>query len=268
MTMSDSFESDAEFEEVENQEVQDEQEQDEQREERPKHRSNHIDFDKDFEGVNPEVVKKVRSRIDEDFRKNKEIERQSKEAQRKIRELENQMLEMKKPKEVKLPSADLAIENPEEFQRQQAAYNESIKAQADYEYQRKERESLIRAEQERERQEQVGIFAERAKNAGVDMNQAAMAAQIAMNELPQELHGFLAYHESAPQLLVRLASNPLEMKELASLSIAEAAVKLDRMAASFKKSTKSKAPPPIESLKGSVASVDDYDGALKGGKFL
>ena len=259
--MSDSYES---VEEVEDEVLDDQEESQEevQQEEKPKHRSNHIDF----KSLPPDIVEKVRPRIDEDFRKIKDYERQTKDAQRRIRELEDQILETKKPKEVQMPSADLAITDPEEFTRRQSAFSESIRATAQYEYEQQQRQALLKQEQQREANEQVRDFEERAKSSGVDVGQAAMAAQIAMQSLPQELHGFLAMHDQAPQLLVRLASNPTEMQELATLSPVEAAVKLDRMAQSFKKSTKSKAPPPDEPLKGgAVPKKDQYGGLLEGG---
>lgn len=242
--MSDSYESD-EFEEVEEQEEVEEEIQEEVKDD--KKRSHHIDFEKDFEGVSPDVVKKFRGRVDEDFRKIKTFEQQQKDSQRKIRELESQMLKLKKPRAVELPSADLAISDPEEFTRQQTAYSQNIKDLAEYEYQLKEREALAEAERQREIENQRATFYERATNAGVDPLTAHTAANIALRELPEGLHEMLADN---PRLLVKVASDAVEMQNLKSLPIAAAVLKLDKMAQSFKKSTKSNAPPPDDPIKG------------------
>lgn len=255
--MSDVYVEEAEVTEESNQEEQ------HQEVEQPKSPSTYIDFDK-WDQVKPE---QVRARIDLDTREKREFERKAKEYERKVKEYEDKLREYEKPKEVKAPPVDLAYENQEEYARQNQAYVESQRKQAEWEAKEAARQAQTKAQQEQENAKRIGDFVNRGTKAGLDGAKLVYAAQIVVPQLSDQLQDFITDHDYGPQLLDKLANNPMEVSELANLNPIQAGLKLDRMAEAFKRSRKSNAPPPDDPIKGSGAAKDDgYGGLLEGGK--
>jgi len=225
-----------------------------------KQESGYIDFDQ----LPEEHRDKVRTRIDADFRKNKEYERQLKAEKERTRKMEQELLELRKPREVQRPSEDLWISDPEQAQKQLDQYENSIRDSQKWEYEKQQQEASWKQESEKERFERIENVRQRATAAGIDSQKLAYAAMVVDRTLPQDLQGFLVGHEYAPQLINRLAENPVELQELASLSPIEAGVKLDRMASAYAPKRQSSAPPPDDTLKGGPASDNPYGSLLKG----
>ena len=241
--------------------VQSEPQPAEQQQEAPKEFDGYIDFDK-WDDVKPE---QVRERLDRETRIKREQDRKLQQAEAERKKLEKELLELRKPVKVERPSSDLSISDPDEFERQLNAYEQSILSTKDYEFEQRKLEERDKQEAQRQQQERIGKFNERAQSAKLDMQKVSMAAGIAMQQLPENMHGYLADHQYGPQLLVRLAENPMEMQELASLGQInpyEAGVKLNQIAETFKRSTTSNAPPPDDPVKGSGVQPTDESSRL------
>ncbi len=227
----------------------------------PKSPSTYIDFDK-WDQVKPE---QVRARIDLDTREKREFERKAKEYERKVKEYEDKLREYEKPKEVKPPPVDLAYENQEEYARQNQAYVESQRKQAEWEAKEAARQAQTKAQQEQEHAKRIGDFVSRGSKAGLDQAKLVYAAQIVVPQLNEQLQDFITDHDYGPQILDKLANNPMEVSELANLNPIQAGLKLDRMAEAFKRSRKSNAPPPDDPIQGSGLSRQER--GPKGARF-
>lgn len=221
--------------------------------------SSYIDYDIIPEDIRP----KVKTRINADFRKIKDLERKEADARRKIREYEEKMAELSKPREVAPPTPDDWYSDPEAAAAKMNAYAESKAKHSEWALQQQQRQQAKQAEIERETRARFEEFGKRAQAAGVKPERLATAAMILDKALPPEHQNYLLEHEYGPQLINALASDPVELADLANLSPYQVGVKLDKMSAAFRRKTKSSAPPPDEPIKGSgVSAKDPYGGTL------
>lgn len=258
MSESDYSEDAAVSEEVEAEEVQGEQEEVEASPVKEED-SSFIDFDSIPEEHRP----KLKTRINADFRKIKDLERKEADARRKIREYEEKMAELSKPREVSPPTPEDWYSDPDGAAEKMNAYAESKAKQSEWTMQQQQRQQASQAEIERETRARFEEFGKRAEKAGVKPERLATAAMILDKALPPEHQNYLVEHEYGPQLINALASDPVELADLANLSAYQVGVKLDKMAAAFRRKTKSSAPPPDEPIKGSgVSAKDPYGGML------
>lgn len=217
----------------------------------------------DFSVIPEEHRGKVQSRINADFRKLKDAERKYQETTRKLREYEQKLAEASKPAEVTPPTPDDWYADPDAAQKRMQAYADSMAKSREWQLQQEQRQSALQAEIEREKREQFESFGRRAQEVGIKPERLATAALILDKALPSEHQRYLLEHEFGPQLINALASDPVELAELANLSAYQVGVKLDKMSAAFRKKTKSNAPPPDEPIKGTgVAAKDPYGGLL------
>jgi hypothetical protein len=217
----------------------------------------------DFKQIPESVREKIRGRIDADYRKIQTLKKEESDARRKIREYEEKMAELSKPREVAPPTPDDWYSDPEGAAAKMNAFAESKAKHSEWTMQQQQRQLAAQAEFERERQARFEDFGKRAEKAGVKPERLATAAMILDKALPADHQNYLLEHEFGPQLINALASDPVELADLANLSPYQVGVKLDKVAAAFRRKTKSSAPPPDEPIKGSgVSAKDPYGGML------
>lgn len=263
--MSEALENDFEIdEEVVETESEQETEVEEEIKEEPKHDSGYIDFDSLEQKLGKDEAAKIRNRINEDFRKSKEREREMQELNRKVEELRAKELELKKPQEIKPPTQDDWLEDPEKAQAQQLKWAESQTQLMEWQKEQKSREEAVQRAQQEAQQRQYEEYSSRAKNAKIDQAQLNYANGVVAEGLKLSQYGphvadFLLRHEYGPQLVSKLAADQTAMIEVASLPLQEAVVKLDRMSDQFKRKTTSKAPPPDDPIRGSGAIPKDEE---------
>ena len=231
-------------------------------EEKPK--SAYIDYDALPEGVRDTV----KMRVDGDFRKIKEAERKQAEYERKVKEYEEKLAEFQKPREVSAPTQDDFYEDPDKAQQKLQAYQEYITKNSEWEMQERLRQQQQQEQIARQNAERRDAFLKKADSAGINEHELGYAASVVAPQLGEDVAAYLMDHEYGPQILKQLASNPMDLQEVASLNPYQVGVKLDKIAKAFKPTKVSKAPPPDDPIQGSgVDARDDYP-ALKGGTFL
>lgn len=211
----------------------------------------------DFNALPEEHRGRVKTRIDQDFRKAKDLERKYQEEAKKAREYEAKIAELSKPKEVAPPDPESYYDNPDQFKQQQEQYAESIRQQSEYSYQQKAREQEVQQETQRAAQEKSGAFMSRATKAGIDAQKVIMAGNVVGAVLPEDTQNYLIDHEFGGQLVVSLAENPMELQSLANLSPYQVGLKLDEMSKAYKRKITSSAPSPDEPIRGSGVSAKD-----------
>ena len=207
----------------------------------------------DFNTLSDDIRPTVEARIKADSRIKTELKRKAEEAERQRLELEKKLLEATKPKEAQAPTADDFYRSPEDAAKMQEAFVQNSVAQKEYEF---KREQLAQQEQqaqiEKAQATRQQLF-DRAKSAGIDSGELDMATNIVAQQLSTntELQWFIAEHELAPQLIVHLARNPMDLQTLATTSTFAVGEKLNEMARPFKPTRKSSVPPPDDPITGS-----------------
>jgi hypothetical protein len=212
----------------------------------------YIDYDSEVWKAAPEEVRtQSRQRIDKDSREKAELKRKLEEQAAKLAELKAAQLEAQKPKEVDPPDKDLAVTNPDEFDRRLEAYQAATRKSLEWEQQKLAHEQQQQAENERVLQQKVNAFQERARSASIGQQELQMAEAMVANSLKdQAIAQYILGHEQGPQILMHLAKNPLELQSIVSLNTPMAGAKLDRVADKYRSKVISEAPPPDDPVKG------------------
>lgn len=217
----------------------------------------------DLDQLPEQFREKVNGRLGELTRKTSKAVRRAEEAERELKEVNAKLAEKEKPVKVDAPSYDLAVDDPELFTKQQEQREEYLKKNAIYErdLERQEQEKAAAAS-EVARQE-TERFQAKAAEAGIDPAKLKYAESIIASALSgssqdpfikQQIAGEILKSDNAPQLMIHLAENPMQMHEIAdSKDLIGAVRNLDAA------SNKLKQPPqhfaPADDLKGgSVAS--------------
>lgn len=226
-----------------------------------------IDFEALEQKAGKEHAEAIRRRVGEDFRHKKESESKIKQLQRELQEIKNKEFDRSKPVIVEPPGQDEWVDDPDSAAEKQ---QEWLKSSRDAEAWDREKQR-IKDDQDRIQRETAQeidrAYFERAKNANVDKAKLEYANRVVADSLSKsnvgsDVASFLLGHNYGPQLVASLAADPDAMMDIASLSMVEAVVKLDRMSDQFKRKTKSSAPPPDDPIKssGSIQKDDDLKG--------
>lgn len=216
-------------------------------------KSGYIDFNKPLN----DQADTVKHRVLEDHRKHAKLQQQFEKSKQKQRELEEQLLELQKPQEAAKPDAELALTDPEEYNRQHDTYLASKEKQYEWDTSQKMRQAQLQQEAEQERQERIGNFVQRGASVGLDVASLSAAAQIVTPQLQEGVQNFISDHEFGPQLLNQLASNPMEVQTLASMDPIQAGVKLNEMAKAFQPKVTTGAPPPDDPIQGHMVLLQE-----------
>lgn len=264
-------EQDQEVDEVESETVNEEEDQSEEEEVRPEE-SGYIDFKALEEKVGKDEAHRIQSRINADFRKNKEAERKWQEAEQKRQELEQKLHELEKPKEVVPPSSDDFLDDEEAAQQKLQQYLDSQSKIKEWESEKQRREQELQQAQLQAQQEKAQKYEDRLKAAKLDEQQMRYSEQVVAKSLQhnpnaQMIGDALLTHDYGPQIVQKLASDAVLLQELASLSPIQAGVKLHELSQQFVPKRKSSAPEPDRPIRGGASRNKSSDPWLNGAQF-
>lgn len=200
---------------------------------------------------------KVKERLGRLTREKHEALRRERKAADEARQLREELQKLKAPKPVEPPSADLAIDDPSEYARQQSAYVEHVKQQAVFDQQKKQLEDQSAQQKNEAKQAAAMEYTKRAQQLKIEpqalQQSAALLSQAGISE---DLEDYLLRHEQGPKLVVELAANPDLLYEIVELSPVQAAARLERLSI-----RKNNPPPPPTRVNGSRSSgTRDNDG--------
>lgn len=221
----------------------------------------------DFEKLPEDVRPKVKERVGELTRKYHDTDRDLQAERKRRQELEQQLLEREKPKEVAQPSADTAIDDPEEFSRQLAAREQYLRDLADHDAKIKAITQAEEAKQKQLSEQRVSQYQKRAAALAVDNAKLVQSENIVGSVLrSQEVANFLLDHKYGPQLAIHLAENPSELYSVASMAPMDAAIQLENISRRFNKPTNTPGPDPHDTISGRGAPEKENP-LLKGATF-
>lgn len=238
----------------------------------PLDESGYIDFKALEEKVGKDEAHRIQSRINADFRKNKEAERKWQEAEQKRHELEQRLHEIEKPKEVAPPSSDDFLDDEESAQQKLQQYLDSQAKMREWESEKQRREQELQQSQLQAQQEKTKKYEERLKLAKLDEQQLRYSEQVVAKSLQynpnaQMIGDALLTHDYGPQIVQKLASDAVLLQELASLSPVQAGVKLHELSQQFVPKRKSSAPEPDRPMRGGASRNQGSDPWLNGAQF-
>jgi hypothetical protein len=235
----------------------------------PKPNSRYIDFDSLEQKLGKDEAKLIQDRINEDFKKRKEIETRAERDRREKQELEARLLELEKPQVLTPPTSNDFIDDEDAANKRLEAYTASISAAKDWEQKQAQQEAKLKAQQLEVEQKRQMSFLERAKNAQIDNTRLGIAAHVVSGALPDQVSEFLVDHEYGPQIVDKLSSDTAALQELASLNAIEAGLKIEELSKQFKQRTESTSPPPVDPLSGGGSPAPGpYDSIIGGGNFF
>ncbi len=173
--------------------------------------SNFVDFDRDL-NEQKEVVK---SRLGEYHRVSMTTQRELDMVKAEKAALESKLSEFSKQKAPEIPSIDLAIDNPREFERQQKEFVEYEATQrfiAEQQKTAKEREEAVRSQEINERSARILVD---AKEKGIDAKMVeAGAVFLANTGMMDALRGELLGNPNAAEILSLIATDEEVAAEL------------------------------------------------------
>jgi len=173
--------------------------------------SNFVDFDRDL-NEQKEVVK---SRLGEYHRVSMTTQRELDMVKAEKAALESKLSEFSKQKAPEIPSIDLAIDNPREFERQQKEFVEYEATQrfiAEQQKTAKEREEAVRSQEINERSARILVD---AKEKGIDAKMVeAGAVFLANTGMMDALRGELLGNPNAAEILSLIATDEEMAAEL------------------------------------------------------
>lgn len=173
--------------------------------------SNFVDFDRDL-NEQKEIVK---SRLGEYHRVSMTTQRELDMVRAEKAALESKLSEFSKQKAPEIPSVDLAIDNPREFERQQKEFVEYEAAQrfiAEQQKTAKEREEAVRSQEINERSARILVD---AKEKGIDAKMVeAGAVFLANTGMMDALRGELLGNPNAAEILSLIATDEEMAAEL------------------------------------------------------
>lgn len=193
---------------------------------------------------------KVKERLARLTREKHDALRAKHKIEQEARQYREELEKLKAPKEVTAPSADLAIDDPAEFARQQQAYFDSVRQKAEHDARKKDLEAKEQQTKQQEFQAAAQRYDERAKQLKIDKQTLTQAADlIGRAEVSQELVTYLLNHENGPKIVVDLAADPELLYEIATLSPIQAAARIERM-----QIKRNPPPPPPTKVSGARSS--------------
>lgn len=194
---------------------------------------------------------KVKERLARLTREKHDALRAKHKVEQEARQYREELEKLKAPKEVTAPGADLAIDDPAEFARQQQAYFDHIRQKTEHDNKKKELEQREAQTKQQEFQAAAQKYTERAKQLKIDESTLQQAAALVHQaEVSQDLVSYLLRHENGPKIVVDLAADPELLYEIATLSPIEAAARIERM-----QIKRNPPPPPPTRVNGSRAST-------------
>lgn len=207
------------------------------------------------------------------------LTRKATEAERKALALQKQLDELQQKaeqgdsqqqaplKEVSAPDPDLAIDNPEEFKRQQKAYVDYVREEERRSAQGEQQKQYSEAQKMQQLQERVTTYVERADKLGITKESLADAGNAIEPFMSEDLRDTILSDEDGPALTVYLHENVSDLSALLEASKEspyKAGQAIERMRAKLTsaKKPKSDLPPPPTKVRGARTSGKAEDGTL------
>lgn len=207
------------------------------------------------------------------------LTRKATEAERKNLALQKQIDELKQKaekgdsqqqtpiKEVSAPDPDLAIDNPEEFKRQQKAYVDYVREEERRSVQGEQQKQQTEAEKAQKLQQRVASYVERADKIGITKEALADAGNAIEPFMSEDLRDTILSDEDGPALTVYLHENVSDLSALLEASKESpyrAGQAIERMRAKLTSAKKPKTdlPPPPTKVRGARTSGKAEDGTL------
>lgn len=186
--------------------------------------------------------------------------REREKLQKRLEELESKRVEPLK--EVSAPDPDLAINDPDEFKRQQQAYVAYIRESERREIQGKQQKEQSEAEKQADLQSKVSAYSERAKTLGIEADKLAEAGTYVGSHIPEDLVYTILEDEDGPALTMHLAENVEDLSALLDAkSPYRAGQVIERMRSKLKTAKKPKSPPPSPPTKVKGARTPETERA-------
>lgn len=214
---------------------------------------------------------KVIARFGHLTRKATEAERRALTLQKQIDELKQKQQEAPQRQEtiakVEAPDPDLAIDNPEEFKRQQRAYVDYVRAEERQNIQGEQSKQQTEAQKMQKLQERVTAYVERADKAGITKGALAEAGNAIEPFMSEDLRDIILMDDDGPALTVYLHENVSDLSALLEASKESpyrAGQAIERMRAKLTSAKKPKTdlPPPPTRVRGTRTSDKAEDGTL------
>lgn len=169
--------------------------------------------------------------------------------------------ERPQPTRVEAPNPDLQFDDPAKWQEQMIAYNQQMwreQQEADRRAEESARQQQAQQEAAKKRQQE---FFNKSETLGVDVEKALQSAALIQHRVSNEAAELLIQHSAAPALFEHLASNPVALEELNSVSNPfEMVEKINAMASQAVTRNISSAPEPAPTLSGvSAREPDEFD---------
>lgn len=213
--------------------------------------------------------------INKQHAKYREEERKRIEAEKKAQELEERLSKLEASDEIVIPPLPDAWD--EDYDERMAARDKAIAEQARLDAQKsvqqKELDSAKEAAEraERERMNELVVnYDKRIVTLGLSPSEIEEAAKTVIDYgISQDVAEFILQHEKGPLITKYLATNPLELDDLRSMSPIQAALTIERKispAADTLKPQATAAPDPVESL-GSRGVGEKESPLIKGATF-
>jgi hypothetical protein len=215
---------------------------------------------------------KVIARFGHLTRKATEAERKALALQRQIDELQSKQKQSESQQQTPLqelsaPDPDLAIDNPEEFKRQQRAYVDYVREDERRSYQGEQQKKQSEAQKMQALQQRVTTYVERADKIGIAKEALADAGNAIEQFMSEDLRDTILMDEDGPALTVYLHENVSDLSALLEASKESpyrAGQAIERLRGKLKtaKKPKSDLPPPPTTVRGTRSSGKAEDGTL------
>jgi len=250
-------------EDLEASEPEEQESEPEESSERKKPKSGYVDLS----DLPEEKRKPIESRLGELTRERAKEALKARQLEAEIRELRAKVDKVEPPKVVSMPDAELAIENPAEFNRQNQAYNDSLIKQREYESQKQAQEEQLKSVHIQQKQQSQQTYLQKVDELGIDKKLLHEAStNLYEAGVGQALEDFFLADPQGPALVAEIGTNFEELYKLSQMTPVQQASYIERYVrpriAPVKKQS---APPPPKQVSGSRGvgkSVSDKHGFI------
>lgn len=215
----------------------------------PKKKSNYVDLS----DLPEEKRKPIESRFGELTREKAKEALRVRQLEAENRELKAKVDKVEPPKVVSMPDAELAIENPAEFTRQNQAYHDSLVKQREYEAQKQAQEEQLKSVELKQKQESQQFYLQKVEELGIDKKALATASEeLYKYGVGQGLEDFFLADPIGPALVTEIGNNYEELYQLSQMSPVQQVSYIERFVRPrIAPQKKPSAPPPPRQVSGS-----------------
>lgn len=215
----------------------------------PKKKSNYVDLS----DLPEEKRKPIESRFGELTREKAKEALRARQLEAELRELKAKVEKVEPPKVVSMPDAELANENPAEFNRQNQAYHDSLVKQREYEAQKQAHEEQLKSVELKQKQESQQFYLQKVEELGIDKKLLHEAsANLYEAGVGQGLEDFFLNDPQGPALVAEIGTNFEELYQLSQMSPVRQAAYIERVVRPrIAPQKKPSAPPPPRQVSGS-----------------